>query len=193
MRTNAYALRRYQHFLEICRGAFRSYTESVGPIIECRCVAGNEELLFLQCPALNILDNQFSLRKSRFMGKQLMPYLYYNILPISLNSSPFYIFVTYFGGCISKFAGVAAPLNRKLVEEQLFRFDRLKDTEIKALETLKQCLLSPPMLALPKLNGYYRLDTNACNKVGLVHLSTGEARKPVKPVGYWPRKLIMAG
>lgn len=63
----------------------------------------------------------------------------------------------------SKFAGVAALLNKKLRNGQLQTFDRLTDEEVTTLEKIKAKLLEP-VFAIPRSLGYYTADTDACDK-----------------------------
>lgn len=54
---------------------------------------------------------------------------------------------------VSSFTCVDASFQCKLQQEQPYHFGRLKETEMEALETLQQRLLSPLKLALPRSKG----------------------------------------
>lgn len=71
--------------------------------------------------------------------------------------------------------------------------------ETKAFETLKQALLSPPVLALPHLHGAFVIDVDACDtQVGCTQLQArviiGDDEKipGLHPVGYFSRALNSA-
>lgn len=50
----------------------------------------------------------------------------------------------------------------KLKKGEPLRF-KLEDTERKTVEAMKEKLTTPPVLALPQLNGQYTIDTDACD------------------------------
>lgn len=90
---------------------------------------------------------------------------------------------------IPNFARVAAPLTAKLEKDHPQRFPSLSPTEENAFESLKQLLISPPVLALPRADGHYTLDTDACDvQVGCV-LIQDQRDGPPRSIGYWSRKL----
>ena len=93
---------------------------------------------------------------------------------------------------IPNFAKIAAPLTAKLQKGQPTKFEELSDEEEKAFKSLKSKLVNPPILALPRSEGKFTLDTDACDtQVGCVLLQDqpdGHAR----PIGYWSRKLTKA-
>ena len=87
------------------------------------------------------------------------------------------------------FARMSAPLNKKLEKGQPAKFDELNAEETKAFEDLKGLLIAPPVLALPKAEGKYTVDTDACDlQVGCVLLQEQEDGTN-RPVGYWSRTL----
>lgn len=61
------------------------------------------------------------------------------------------------------FALIATPLNRKLEKGQPSNFETLTDTEYVAFEEFKRLLVAPPIMALPKRDVYYKIDTDACD------------------------------
>ena len=90
---------------------------------------------------------------------------------------------------ILNFAKTARPLTRKLEKDQTVRFGPLNDEEQKAFETLRDSMVSPPVLALPRLGRRYVLDTDASDhQVGCVLLQEQED-EPRKPIGFWSRSL----
>ena len=90
---------------------------------------------------------------------------------------------------VPKFARIATPLNCKLEKEKPTKFGDLTDEESEALEELKRRLTSPPILALPKQKGYYKLDTDACeHQVGCTLLHD-QGESGYVPMGYWIRAL----
>ena len=62
---------------------------------------------------------------------------------------------------VPNFARIATLLNRKLEKGQPSRFGDLTDVERKAFEEFKRRLTPPHILALPKRDGHYKLDTDA--------------------------------
>lgn len=65
---------------------------------------------------------------------------------------------------VPNFSRVAAPLNKKLKKGQPSTFDELTQEEHGAYQPLKQALSTPPVLALPKLEGRYTVYTDSCDK-----------------------------
>lgn len=64
--------------------------------------------------------------------------------------------------------------------------------ETNALETLRHLMVSPPIVALPKMTGRYMLDTDACDKqIGWV-LRQDQMDGASNPVGDWTRSLNKA-
>lgn len=69
------------------------------------------------------------------------------------------------------FYRIAAPLNKKLLKDPPFTFGDLTETEVQAMRTLQEKLISPPFLTLLKRTGKYIVDTDGCEKqVGCVLL-----------------------
>ena len=70
-------------------------------------------------------------------------------------------------------------------------FDDLADDERQSFLELKKRLVSPPVFALPRPNGRYVIDTDACEyQVGCVLLQEQEGQ--LHPIGYWSRSLTKA-
>lgn len=60
------------------------------------------------------------------------------------------------------------------------------------MKSLKDALISPPVLALPGSAGHLILDTEACNvQVGCV-LQQEQPDKVIQTIGYWSRSLTDA-
>ena len=94
---------------------------------------------------------------------------------------------------MKNFSRISKPLNVKLMKDKPQQWGDLNEEETKAFETLKERLIEPPVLALPKLQGRYTIDTDACNtQVGCVLLQEQEGEKTPNPVGYWSRTLSPA-
>ena len=93
---------------------------------------------------------------------------------------------------VENFARIAAPLNKKLRKGEPFEFGHLNDAEHSAFLTLKDKLVNPPILALPRHNYHYTLDTDACeDQVGCVLLQE-QPNGDKLPIGYWSRSLTQA-
>jgi hypothetical protein len=56
---------------------------------------------------------------------------------------------------VKGFAKISAPLNSLLRKEEYPQLCVLTEDQLLAFEKLKQCLLSPPVLALPQANGQF--------------------------------------
>ena len=63
---------------------------------------------------------------------------------------------------VKDFGRIAAPLNAMLKKDRPTTFDDITDNEREVFLELKKRLVSPPVLALPRPNGRYVLDTDAC-------------------------------
>lgn len=65
----------------------------------------------------------------------------------------------------------------------------MDDREVKAVDQLDEKLITPSVLALPHLNGYYTINTDSCySNVGYVLLQEQRGNE-LKSVGYWSRSL----
>jgi hypothetical protein len=90
------------------------------------------------------------------------------------------------------FAKVAAPLNALLRKGESPQLGELTATQLQAFESLRDRLLSPPILALPKAEGQFILDTDAsAEQIGCCLLQ-GQADGEKLPIGYWSRGLTGA-
>lgn len=88
---------------------------------------------------------------------------------------------------VPNFARLAAPLHQRLKKDQPATFGSLNEEELNSMNSLKNALISPPVLALPNNSGHLTLDTDACNvQVGCVLLQQ-QPDDTTKPIGYWSR------
>lgn len=83
-----------------------------------------------------------------------------------------------------RFAKIAAPLNDKLRKGQPDTFDDLSEEETEAFETLKAKIALQPVLALPRRDGTFFVDTDTFGRQ--IRCVT------VRPIGYWHLPLTTA-
>jgi len=89
-------------------------------------------------------------------------------------------------------AQVARPLATMTSSRRLDRWEMLSDEALGAFEELKRRLTKAPILALPRRQGTYMLDTDAsAGQVGAVLLQE-QPDQSTRPVGYWSRSLNAA-
>lgn len=89
---------------------------------------------------------------------------------------------------VSSFARVAGPLNRPLRKGEPTRI-KLNDDKRRKVDNLEWKLTSPPVLALPRLEGQCMVETDAWDEqVGCVLLHKQESGE-IRPVVYWSRML----
>ena len=70
---------------------------------------------------------------------------------------------------------------------------KLTDAETKSFESLRDALVSPPVLALPKPGAEFVLDTDASERqIGCVLQQRMDSEAPLKPVGFFSRILNAA-
>jgi len=95
---------------------------------------------------------------------------------------------------VLNYAKVARPLTEMLTKDGLTAFGESAPTEdqLEAYERLKQALVNPPVLALPKLGKPYIVDTDAyAYQVGCTLLQE-QGDDTWLPVGYWSQALNKA-
>ena len=93
---------------------------------------------------------------------------------------------------VPNFACAAAPLNRKLTKGEPYASETLTDKEYEALQNLKDKIVRPPILALPRHGYPYALDTDGCEyQVGCTLLQQ-QPNADKTPIGYWSRSLQAA-
>jgi RNase H-like domain found in reverse transcriptase len=90
---------------------------------------------------------------------------------------------------IKGFAKIAAPLNILLRKGETSQLSPLSPEQVFAFDTLRASLLHPPILALPRIEGAFTLDTDASdNQLGCCLLQE-QPDGTQKPIGYWSRGL----
>lgn len=93
---------------------------------------------------------------------------------------------------VAGFAKIAAPLNALLRKGENPQFGTLSEEQLAAFETLRTRLLDPPILALPRAEGLFILDTDASQEQIGCCLFQEQASGTRHPVGYWSRGLTSA-
>lgn len=90
---------------------------------------------------------------------------------------------------VSNFARLAAPFSKTLSRDQPKTFGHLHEKDGAKVASLKDALISSPVLALPRNEARYALDIDACDKqTGCVLLQKLEDRSD-RSVGFWSRTL----
>lgn len=85
---------------------------------------------------------------------------------------------------IPHFARIAVPLFRKLRKGQARVYTKISDQELDSLESLMEKLISPPVLALPRLQGPYMANTDDCvQRIGCVSVQK-QPDGHNNPIGY---------
>jgi len=93
---------------------------------------------------------------------------------------------------VKDYAQVARPLAAMTSSKRPDRWGTLTDEALAAFEELKRRLTEAPILALPRRDGAYTLDTDAsAGQVGAVLLRE-QPDQSTRPVGYWSRSLNAA-
>jgi hypothetical protein len=90
---------------------------------------------------------------------------------------------------VNGFAKIAAPLNSLLRKGESPKLCLLTEDQLLSFENLKQCLLSPPILALPKANGQFTVNTDAFSEHIGCCLYQDQPDVTKHPLGYWSRGL----
>lgn len=83
---------------------------------------------------------------------------------------------------VPKFAQIAAPLDQRLMKNQLPSFPSPNSDEHYATETLKNALISLPILALPYSGRYIMLDTDTFNVSTCCSLLQKQPHNTNKPI-----------
>jgi len=90
------------------------------------------------------------------------------------------------------FAQLAKPLNAMTRAEIPPELPKPTDAALAAFDDLRQALLAPPILALPKAKGQMIVDVDACaDQLGCTFLQE-QSDGTIFPVGYWSRGLSPA-
>ena len=93
---------------------------------------------------------------------------------------------------VKGFAKIAAPLNVLLRKGETPQLDLLSPDQVIAFDTLRDALLNPPILALPRIEGAFTLDTDASDHQLGCCLLQDQPDGTKHPIGYWSRGLTSA-
>ena len=93
---------------------------------------------------------------------------------------------------VEKYSEIPRPLNSMLRKDEEPDWDDPTDTQMEAFETLKERLISPPILARPKAGRPYMIDTDAsAYQLGATLLQQQDEEKPNDwaSIKYWSKTL----
>jgi hypothetical protein len=90
------------------------------------------------------------------------------------------------------FAKIAAQLNLLLRKGETPQHGPLSSEQVTAFDTLRNALLNPPILALPRIESAFTLDTDASHHQLGCCLLQSQPDGSQLPVGYWSRGLTSA-
>ena len=92
---------------------------------------------------------------------------------------------------VAGYSGIARPLNGMLRKDAEPDWDSPTPDQLKAFETLKRKLVTPPILGRPKTNKPYTIDTDAsAYQLGATLLQKkNETKNEWTPIGYWSKTL----
>jgi hypothetical protein len=93
---------------------------------------------------------------------------------------------------VPSFASIASPLNALLRKGESPKLESLTENQLNSFNTLRAKLLDPPVLALPRREGRYILDTDASQEQIGCCLYQEQPEGEQKPIGYWSRGLTSA-
>jgi RNase H-like domain found in reverse transcriptase len=93
---------------------------------------------------------------------------------------------------VAGFAKIASPLNALIRKGESPRLGELSSEQLAAFEKLRDNLLNPPFLALPRVEGRFTLDTDACDEQIGCTLFQDQPDGSKHPIGYWSRGLTGA-
>lgn len=85
---------------------------------------------------------------------------------------------------LPNFLQTAAPLNKKLQKGQPKSFPDLIAEGKQSVEDLKEVLMNPPMLALPRTTGHYTLHKYTCETQVVCMFLQQQPDGPVRPIDY---------
>lgn len=74
----------------------------------------------------------------------------------------FFELYNFYRRLVSNFAKLASPLSKKVMKGEPLQIS-FNEEEMKAVLILKEMLITPPVLTLPKPKGQYAIDTDACD------------------------------
>lgn len=93
---------------------------------------------------------------------------------------------------IPHFSHIASPLNQLLKKGSPKKLEPLNDEQAEAFQKLIDAVLQPPVLALPKPDLPYSIDTDASDYQVGAALFQEYGDKERKPIGFWSRTLLPA-
>ncbi len=93
---------------------------------------------------------------------------------------------------VPRFASIAATLNEPLKKHQPVEIDTLNPEQAEAISTPRDALLKAPILALPRKDGHYTLNTDASDGQLGCCLHQDQPTGDRFPIGYWSRSLTSA-
>ncbi len=93
---------------------------------------------------------------------------------------------------VPRFPSIAAPLNELLKKHQPVEIDILNPEQVEAFSTLREALLKPHILALPRKDGHYTLDKDASDGQLGCCLHQDQPTGDRLLIGYWSRSLTSA-
>ncbi len=93
---------------------------------------------------------------------------------------------------VPRFATIAAPLNKLLKKGEPASIDFLSPEQADAFDKLRQLLLHPPILALPRRDGLFTLYTDASDGQLGCCLMQDQPNSDRLPVGFWSWTLSSA-
>lgn len=88
-----------------------------------------------------------------------------------------------------KFAGLAAPLGKKIRKDQPMTFNSLHDEETQSVNKPKDVLMSPPPKVLSNSTSHMTMDTDACTSQVICVFLLQQEDGIAKLIGYWLRPL----
>ena len=93
---------------------------------------------------------------------------------------------------VPRFEAIAAPLTALIRKETPFALPELTAEQLQAFNVLRERLLKPPILALPRAEGRLFLDTDASAAQLGCCLRQTQPDGSTLPLGYWSRTLTSA-
>ena len=93
---------------------------------------------------------------------------------------------------VPNYARIAAPLTDLLKKDKPIKLEPFGEAEATAFRSLIEAISSPPVLALPKVNLPYSVDTDASHRQIGAALFQTHPEGERKPIGFWSRTLHQA-
>ena len=156
-----------------------------------KCKASKCDFLKTSIKYLGRIVDEKGLRPDPEMKKAIETWQ----IPISKKQVQSFLgFANYYREFVPHFADIASPLN-ELVKKKVKDPVQLNESQLKAFESLKLALVSPPVLALPKEEGKFIVDTDASDvAVGVVlsQVQWYEGEWKVRPIGFYSKAMDAA-